>query len=86
MDASDVATLFQRRELCRLVHHQSDHAGAGQTWDTSELATSGAIKVVGGSSGPQFGGIVVADGNVIPCGTGGLNFSVAQQFFQIELP
>jgi len=48
--------------------------GPGQTWDISELATTGTIKVVGGSSGPQFGGTVVSDGNVIISGSGGVPF------------
>jgi fibronectin-binding autotransporter adhesin len=49
--------------------------GPGQTWDTSDLLASGTIKVVGGgTTGPQFGGTVVADGNVIFSGSGGAAF------------
>jgi fibronectin-binding autotransporter adhesin len=47
--------------------------GPGQTWDTSQLLTSGTIKVAGGgSTGPQFGGTVVSGANVIFSGTGGV--------------
>ncbi len=48
--------------------------GAGQTWDTTALATSGVLKVVGDpavTNPSQIGGIVVADGSAIINGTGG---------------
>lgn len=44
---------------------------AGYTWDTSQLAVDGSIKVTGVTALPQIGGITLAAGNVTITGSGG---------------
>jgi fibronectin-binding autotransporter adhesin len=45
--------------------------GSGMTWDTSELATSGRLKVAGNTTPPEIGSIAISAGNVVIGGTGG---------------
>jgi hypothetical protein len=48
--------------------------GSGLTWDTSQLRTSGTIRVVAGTAGtsPRFGGITLSGTNLIVSGSNGV--------------
>jgi autotransporter-associated beta strand protein len=45
--------------------------GPGQTWDVSQLGTSGTIRVSSGTA-PRFGGITVSGTNVVVSGSNGI--------------
>ncbi len=70
--SGEVFPLFNKAGSGNFTSLSLPPLAAGLSWDTNELAATGALKVIGTLAQPVFSGVSQSDGNLIFAGSGGV--------------